>query len=212
MKSDSLSRLRLTFVLAVSLCALATPRIEGKGPVPFLGSLVNNTLSDSLLNLECANDGGYPNSVSCSDSEWFVQGYSQYREDLSDSGLLPYGQVKCCKPDNFAIQVKCTARKNVKNCAFMRHHPSNLSSFLSGFSNSLRIDTEYAPEGEAICCDAIAVQNGIRRYITPCDCVVTDDVMCPPSGQGDTHYARVMTGFLSTTNIGVPLTPAECCS
>lgn len=122
----------------------------------------------------------------------------------------------------------------MNNCAFLRHKPENLSSFLTGFSGSLRIDTDFAPQGDAICCDAIALlADGTRRYISPCkshakrrppilskpltrflstlmgnpkgDCVATKEVMCPSPG-------RVMTGFLVTTNIGVPLTPSSCCS
>ena len=201
----------LSVVLVLSLAlALVAERVEGKPGPPLTEK---KTLRQPRLELTCRPENGYPNSVSCSGAEWFVQGYSDFCEDISDSGYLPYGQVSCCRPDSpdlDSIHVKCSARRDVNNCALMRHNPSNLSSFLTGFSDSLRIDTEYAPKGSAICCDAIAeAKDGTRRYITPCECEVTREVLCPNTTGSAT--ARVMTGFLITTNIGVPLTPAECC-
>ncbi len=172
-------------------------------------------MKDSPLPLTCRPDTGFPNEVSCSGSAWFVQGYSNFREDLSVDGLLPYGQVHCCTPDERvveAVHVKCGARENVQNCAYMRHTPSSLSSFLSGFSLSLNIDTEFAPEGSAVCCDAIAeTKGGKRYYLSPCECVATKEVMCPNATDA-LGVDRVMTGFLTVTSIGVPLTPVECCS
>ncbi|QDZ17524.1 hypothetical protein HOP50_01g00330 [Chloropicon primus] len=202
--------------------ALVFPLFHSAASLPFRGdeearnSTGESFREDPRLELECERQNGFPNSLSCSESEWFVQGYSDFREDLADSGLLPLGQVHCCTPKDDkvdAVHVKCSARRGVENCAFLRHKPENLSSFLVGFSGSLRIDDiEYAPRGAAVCCDAIAeMRDGSRRYISPCDCLVTEEVLCPRTNNG-LYRDRVMTGFLVDTNIGVPLTPAECCS
>ena len=95
----------------------------------------NETVLDKRINLECEPENGFPNSVSCAGSEWFVKGYSNFREDLADSGLMPYGQVHCCTPDRVrsnvdSIHVKCSAR---------RGETETKDSFFSLFSLGMRM-------------------------------------------------------------------------
>ena len=151
-----------------------------------LGKDSDPLTANTALWMECNDDTGYPNRVSCAEQGWFIKGYPLFREDLSDNGLIPYGVVTCCKPREVSdIEVKCSARRGIQNCAWMRQNPPTLSSFVSGFSSSMKVDTSFAPAGTAECCDISAVVMGTRRYLNPCNCVATQDVMCPTLGNAE---------------------------